>query len=138
MVYTDFLGNGIKAVFEGLRKISGLAGELPAESRAGLEAAVDAVARDLGSLRAKGRELERLASFPILNPLPVVQVDIETGRPIFLNSAAERILPELRASDASHPWLQGLVEVVDELRRTGKPFVTRKVQLGERWFELDI
>jgi PAS domain S-box-containing protein len=138
MVYTDVLGNGIGLALENLRKLSELAANLPAETRAGFEQAVDDVARDLRTLRARSRELERLASFPVVNPQPVLQVDLATGRLEFLNPAAERLFSDLREAGASHPWLQGVAEVVDEMRRTGVKFATRKIKMGERWFEQDI
>ena len=45
-----------------------------------------------------------LASFPTLNPYPVVEVDIE-GHVHYLNPAAEKALPGLSQQGAGHAWL---------------------------------
>ena len=63
-----------------------------------------AVNRDITERKRAERELERLASFPRLNPNPVVEVDLE-GRVHFLNPAAQQLFPDLRGMGRDHPWL---------------------------------
>ena len=45
-----------------------------------------------------------LASFPELNPSPVVEVDL-AGQVHYLNPAAQQLLPGLQAAGPQHPWL---------------------------------
>ena len=45
-----------------------------------------------------------LASFPMLNPYPVVEVDME-GHVHYLNPAAEKAFPDLSQQGACHAWL---------------------------------
>jgi len=52
-------------------------------------------------------ELSRLASFPRLNPNPVVEVDF-LGQVYYSNPAAEHMFPDLRITALDHPWLADL------------------------------
>ena len=61
-------------------------------------------------------EILRLASFPRLNPSPVIELAPD-GELTYLNPAAERIFPELGAMGLSHPLLQGSVELIAALRQ---------------------
>jgi PAS domain S-box-containing protein len=56
------------------------------------------VIRDVTERMQSEREIERLASFPRLNPNPVLEVD-STGKIIFANEAARRALLELEVDD---------------------------------------
>ena len=59
-------------------------------------------------------ELANLASFPKLNPFPVVEVDL-AGQIHYLNPAAERLFPDLRQCGSRHPWLADWESVVRQL-----------------------
>lgn len=52
-------------------------------------------------------EQERLASFPELNPNPIVEVDL-AGRLQYANPAARQLFPDLEIAGSQHPWLAGL------------------------------
>lgn len=83
-------------------------------------------------------EILRLASFPRLLPSPVLELD-PAGEVTYLNPAAERLFPELKAQGQSHPLLQGSVELFATLRQ-GKQQgeATQEVKLGEATYELRI
>ena len=49
-------------------------------------------------------EMKRLASFPILNPNPIVEVDV-AGHVRFCNPTAERMFSDLYQRGLGHPWL---------------------------------
>ncbi|MFA5083091.1 MAG: response regulator [Hydrogenophilaceae bacterium] len=53
------------------------------------------------------QEIIRLASFPRLNPDPIVEID-STGAVSYLNPAAEWLFPDLAAQGMRHPLLDGL------------------------------
>jgi PAS domain S-box-containing protein len=57
----------------------------------------------------------RLASFPELNPNPVVEVDI-LGTTCYLNPAARRLFPGIEKEGTSHPWLAGLGPAIHQLQ----------------------
>lgn len=52
--------------------------------------------------------LRRLASFPEINPSPVIETDL-TGRPSYLNPAARREFPDLETDGPAHPLLQQIL-----------------------------
>jgi two-component sensor histidine kinase/PAS domain-containing protein len=57
-----------------------------------------------------------LASFPELNPSPVVEVDAD-GSVCYVNPTARRLFPGLAEAGASHPWLAGLGRALDRFRQ---------------------
>lgn len=85
-------------------------------------------------LMQQDEELERLASFPRLNPNPVVEVDLE-GRVHFLNPAAQHLFPDLQEMGRDHPWLADW-ELVARMFREGKTNAyVRDVSIGENWYQ---
>ncbi len=83
-------------------------------------------------------EILRLASFPRLNPSPVIELD-SAGEVSFLNPAAERIFPRLAAMGQSHPLLNGSMEMITVLRQ-GKKQEGKIVEraIDEATYELHI
>ncbi|MDJ0651256.1 MAG: ATP-binding protein [Xenococcaceae cyanobacterium MO_188.B19] len=55
--------------------------------------------------------LARLASFPELIPNPIIELDL-TGKITYLNPAALKIFPRLKAQGIKHPILSGFPELV--------------------------
>ena len=85
------------------------------------------------------KEILRLASFPRLNPSPVIELD-STGEVSYLNPAAERVFPGLEATGKAHPLLRYSAELIDALRQ-GKhqgETVTCEAVIGEATYELHI
>jgi diguanylate cyclase (GGDEF)-like protein len=83
-------------------------------------------------------EILRLASFPRLNPNPIVELD-PAGDVTYLNPAAERLFPDLKDQGLSQPLLRGLREQIAVLRRrqTHREII-REVELRGTTFELHI
>jgi PAS domain S-box-containing protein len=91
-------------------------------------------ARKLSRTKAKKQEqLAWLATFPELNPEPVIGAD-ETGHVYYLNRAARRIFPGLPIRGTGHPWLAGIGAAAKRLRKSKRRFVTREIQVNDRWF----
>ncbi|MGE3843279.1 MAG: HD-GYP domain-containing protein [Vicinamibacterales bacterium] len=84
---------------------------------------------DVTELRDAERRASHLASFPELNPSPVVELD-EQGACIYTNPAARADVPSLAALGSAHPLLAWLTEP-DSAAALG---VTREVPFQERWF----
>ena len=84
-------------------------------------------------LQKANTELTRLASFPILNPTPIIEVDLQ-GKVHFLNPSAQKIFPECWDQGFELPLLQGLLELIAQPLEEGKDFHAREVQVGEFWY----
>ena len=63
-------------------------------------------------------ETRRLASFPMLSPNPVIEVDV-AGHVHFCNPAAKRMIPDLHQRGVGHPWLADWELVLRTLREGG-------------------
>jgi PAS domain-containing protein len=61
------------------------------------------------------KNLSRLASFPELNPSPIVEVNLE-GIITYVNPACKKTFPEIPDQKLSHPVLAPLIERFDKLR----------------------
>jgi len=79
-------------------------------------------------------ETERLASFPMLNPRPIVEVDV-AGHVHFCNPAAERMLPDLCQRGLGHPWLAGWEPMMENLCEARSKQMVREVPVGEKWYQ---
>ena len=83
-------------------------------------------------------EILRLASFPRLNPSPVIELAAE-GEVTYLNPAAENLFPDLKAMGMSHPLLAGTNNLIATLRQGGRlEEVIHEITLGEAIYELHI
>ena len=60
-------------------------------------------AQILETLRMQ-QEVARVASFPTVNPQPIVEADLD-GRVTYANPAAQRLFGDLQQRGAEHPWL---------------------------------
>lgn len=99
-----------------------------------------AVVRDVSELKRHERELKRLASFPHLNPMPIIEVkfDAQNGAQIsYLNPQAEFLFPDLIEKGITHEILAGLEWHLSVAKQTGKP-QTRVIETGEQFFEQQI
>ncbi len=94
-------------------------------------------------LRAKLEDAEveqkhaRLASFPQLNPNPVVEVDLD-GHIHYSNPSAEKLFPELKKAGRNHQWLADLEKIADVLEHGQKRMHTRELKVGEHWYQQTI
>ncbi|MDP2693506.1 MAG: diguanylate cyclase [Gallionella sp.] len=85
-------------------------------------------------------EILRLASFPRLNPIPVIEVN-SSGEVTYANPAAEKLFPNTSSPDLdskawSHPLLNGL-SGFSELRQSKQlTDVAREVEIGQATYEL--
>lgn len=85
-------------------------------------------------LQKANKELSRLASFPELNPGPIIEVDLE-GEIHYINPAGMEFFPDCYDAKLNHPLLRDLKEVTENLRKTGKKYLIREVQINNIWFQ---
>ena len=118
------------------------------ENRLWLEVSADPVVLDgkrnvilaMNNITARKRAeeaVERLASFPRLNPTPIAEVDLN-GRVHYINPAAEQLFPDLQRNGNAHPWLADWESVVLTLRNGDSPVTMREVLVGEKWYQQTI
>ena len=79
-------------------------------------------------------EHARLASFPILNPDPIIEMDLE-GVVYFYNPGAEKAFPGLCQENQGHPLMADLKSFVSSFREMGSKELTREVNLDDRWYQ---
>jgi PAS domain S-box-containing protein len=79
------------------------------------------------------KELAYLASFPELNPNPVVEVD-SRGWVYYLNPAARKMFPDLEGMGLEHPFLSGLESIVSTFESREGKFFTREIRVNEIWY----
>lgn len=102
---------------------------------------MDELLRHIGQGVARQQEREetlRLASFPKLLPSPVIELD-PSGTVTYLNSAADKLFPELRTMGQTHPLLLGSAESIAALRQ-GKQQeeASHEAKLDDITYELHI
>ena len=95
--------------------------------------------RAAGELERRQAEAEtkRLASFPMLSPNFVVEVDV-AGHVHFCNLVAEQMFPDLCQRGLGHPWLADWESVLRNLREGGSNSMAREVLVDEKWYEQTI
>ncbi len=97
------------------------------------EAHILASARDVTERKHSETTMAWLASFPKLNPYPVVEVDLD-GRLHYINPSAEKEFPGLSRQGASHAWLADWEAVTHPFRWEGAKAAVREVLLAGKWY----
>ncbi len=80
------------------------------------------------------RELARLASFAWQNPNTILECDF-SGKLTYLNPAGQILFPEIQKAASEHPFLEGMEQVLEELRRSSKASLTREIIMGPKCYE---
>jgi len=93
--------------------------------------------QDITALKQSQETATWLASFPELNPDPVVEVDL-AGQVHYLNPAAKRLMPDLEAAGDQHPWLASLEAVGRRFQSGDASVVTREVTVGAESYQQTI
>jgi formate hydrogenlyase transcriptional activator len=82
-------------------------------------------------------QMKYLASFPMLNPRPIVEVDV-AGNVQFCNPASEQMFPDLCQRGVGHSWLAGWKEVLRNLHDGGAKSIVREVHFDGKWYHQTI
>ncbi|MDY6979001.1 MAG: EAL domain-containing protein [Pseudomonadota bacterium] len=94
---------------------------------------VCAVIRDVSERKQAERELHRLASFPELSPMPIIEVTL-AGEITYANAAAHDNFVRLNVLGAEHPALFRLNEMIDKVTRSDRP-IMRSIEVGAMVYE---
>ena len=108
-------------------------GGSPVRDRSGKVVLVVQTVRDITKRKQAEAELARVASFPLLNPQPIVEADLE-GRVHFLNPSARRLFPDLQQRGVDHPWFGNWKSVAFISQKGVANVSTREVLVGDRCF----
>jgi PAS domain S-box-containing protein len=79
-------------------------------------------------------EIAHLASFPELNPNPVLEVDV-AGNIKYLSPAAKKRFRSLSTKGKEHPFLANWESLADKIRSERLFFLSRDVNVGKSWYE---
>jgi PAS domain S-box-containing protein len=95
------------------------------------------IARDITQSRRAEERIRYLATFPELNPNPVLELDM-SGKPTFRNAATNRVLKEAGIEDPKSILPGDFKSVLDELRQKPGCIAIRDVAVRDRVFEVRI
>lgn len=85
-------------------------------------------------LQQANGELARLASFPELNPGPIIEADASCCI-YYLNPAAKSVFPGLEQLGAEHPLFQDLSAVANFLIESGSDSHTDEIKIDGVWYQ---
>jgi PAS domain S-box-containing protein len=92
------------------------------------------VARNITERKRTEEEMKRLASFPLLDPQPIVEADLD-GHVCFTNLAARRLFPDIEDRGPEHPWLAGWQAIAAACREGIADLPTREVTVGDSRYQ---
>ncbi|WP_455210920.1 EAL domain-containing protein, partial [Kaarinaea lacus] len=101
---------------------------------------ISAIIRDVSVQKRYERELKRLASFPRLSPMPIIEVKQNPqGKEeiSYLNPQAEFLFPDLMQKNVDHEVLRDLGQYIKIAKQTGKA-QTRVIEVGDQVYEQQI
>jgi diguanylate cyclase (GGDEF)-like protein/PAS domain S-box-containing protein len=93
------------------------------------------IIRDISRRKQIEQELENLASFPELNPNPIIEID-EGCRVTYINPATESMFPGLKEDGCAHPLLHDMDDILTTLTGEDKQLAIRTVAIGEHFYEV--
>jgi PAS domain S-box-containing protein len=105
------------------------------ERTEGLAAANKELRREIAERKRAEERIAHIASFPELNPNPIVECDME-GRVIYKNPAMMNLFPDLLETGTAHPLLKDWTSIL-ESKSSGKS-MTRDVEVRDRVYSQTI
>ena len=96
-----------------------------------------ATIQDITKRKRTEEELARLASFPTLNPTPIVETAV-ASEPTFISPAARERFPDLVKLGQRHPILADLVSVDRDIRKSGGQPISSEVWVDDVLYQRQI
>lgn len=94
------------------------------------------VAEDITEQKDSEKRMLRLATFPELSPLPIVETNLE-GEVTYINPVARLKFPVLMRSKGG-PVLEGVRRICEEMIEGGRKYTVRTIEYDGRMYRQDI
>ena len=88
---------------------------------------------DITERKGAETEIAYLASFPELNPNPVLELD-KSGNIHYINPSAKALYPDLAARGSRHPFLTGWADLINKIKDDKIQILTREINMGQAWY----
>ncbi|MGD0280982.1 MAG: ATP-binding protein [Dissulfurispiraceae bacterium] len=93
----------------------------------------DELAKEVAERKLAQKEQAHLASFPELNPTPILEINHD-GKIIYVNPTAMELFPDIAAAGLEHPFLAGLQPVISQFKKGLIRSFTREVEANRSFF----
>jgi PAS domain S-box-containing protein len=126
-----------KRAEEEIRRLNAELEERVRQRTADLESTARELEEKVAEAREMGEKIAHMASFPEMNPNPVVEIDYD-GQVHYQNPAAERLFPDLRTLGTRHSYLAGLDTIPAFFQASKDTSRTMDIQVGPSWYRQTI
>lgn len=79
------------------------------------------------------KEIEHLASFPRLNPNPIIEIDF-SGKISYVNPSMTKLFSDVESLGIKHPFLCDFESIVENFRNEKSETQSREINIGDKWF----
>lgn len=104
------------------------------ERTVNLEETDQKLVREIAEHKKAQDQITHLASFPELNPNPVLEMDM-AGNVKYMNPATEALFPDLPSQGSQHLFLTDWDLLLRTLKENNPHTFTRDIKIGESWYE---
>ncbi len=126
-----------KRAEEQMRRVNAELAERVRWRTAGLESTTRKLEEKVAEHREMEERIAHLASFPELNPNPVVEIDCN-GQVVYQNPAAQRLFPDLSIQGPSHPYLAGVVALIGAPQNQKDISLVHEQEVGTSWYHQSV
>lgn len=109
----------------------------PLKDSGGEVSSIFGISRDITDRKNAEDEANKLASYPKLNPNPVIGIN-DHAEISYINPAAKKLFPDIEKIGLKHPFLEGLFEKLSSLSKEGKISYKREIRIGDVFFAQNI
>ncbi len=105
----------------------------PIKDKDGKTTGVVLIFRDITERKKAEEEITRLASFPTLNPNPIVEMDFD-GKIEYINPAAKAMFADLETLGLNHPFFASWKSVTKAFTEKTANIFACEVKIGDDWY----
>jgi PAS domain S-box-containing protein len=126
-----------KQAEEKMRRVNAELEERVRWRTAGLESTTRKLEEKVAEHKKMEERIAHLASFPELNPNPVVEID-RSGQVVYGNPAARGLFPDLAIQGTRHPYLAGVATLIGAPRNQKDISLVREQEVAPSWYHQSI